>query len=73
MEPVALPDGTEVEVRVEPLSPSESSQSPTPDATDEFVKLPFFGMWAGREDMGDGADWVNAQRAKWQERSASER
>jgi hypothetical protein len=64
-EPVALPEGTEVIVRVEPAEgqPSEAG------ATEDFTALPFIGMWADREDMNDSAAWVRRERDKWQQRA----
>ena len=65
-EPLALPEGTEVVVRIEPLT-----QPASPGTADEdFATLPFFGMWADREDMEDSAVWVRRERERWQQRTA---
>jgi hypothetical protein len=63
-EPLKLPEGTEVLVRVEPLTMGE--QTITPSDSDEFSTLPFFGMWADRQDMSDSTAWVRREREKWQ-------
>lgn len=64
--PLALPDGTEVVVRVEPLASRESEVTADPPVDrEELAGVPFFGMWEGRADMGDGATWVRAQRERW--------
>jgi hypothetical protein len=57
-----------VEVSIDLLS----SPSPPDDVTqaDDFASLPFFGMWADREEMQDGAAWVRQEREQWQQRAA---
>lgn len=63
---LGFPDGTEVNVRVEPAEETRGQ-----DATSGgFSKLPFFGMWADRPEMEDSATWVREERATWQTRSA---
>ena len=64
-EPVELPEGTEVIVRVEP---AENQQSQTA-VKSPFTALPFIGMWADREDLSDSAAWVRRERDKWQQRA----
>lgn len=66
--PLSLPEGTKVRIQIEPIDTDEDSQSTTPDENEEFVNLPFFGMWADREDMRDSVAWVRKQREKWLER-----
>lgn len=65
-EPLALPEGTEVEVEIGALLSPESP----PDRTDVAMlsELPFFGMWADREEMADSAAWVRRQREQRQQR-----
>ncbi len=63
-EPLAIPDGTEVAVRIEPLG-SEAAGSVAPDG---FGTLAFFGMWADREDLRDSGAWVRREREKWRDR-----
>ncbi len=48
-EPINLPEGTEVIVHVEPVTHEGVSAS----NGDEFEQLPFFGMWADRDEMSD--------------------
>jgi predicted DNA-binding antitoxin AbrB/MazE fold protein len=55
LEYVAIKEGTLVEVHV----PAESE----PDRKRRSIKdLPFYGMWADREDITDGVSYVNALR-----------
>lgn len=61
--PLSLPEGTEVVIHIE-----TAYSEPKPEIAEEFFSLPFFGMWADREDMNDSADWVRKERAKWQQR-----
>jgi hypothetical protein len=62
-EPSPFPDGTEVFVRLTPVEPIPPALS-----REEFLALPFFGMWADREDLKDSRSWVRAERAAWQQR-----
>jgi hypothetical protein len=65
--PLALPEGTVVNVQIQPLV---ITTKPTAYADDkEFRSLPFFGMWADREDMQDSVAWVRREREKWQQRA----
>lgn len=64
--PLPLPEGTEVVIHVEPINTAR--QSTTSDERDNFTALPFFGMWAEREDMSDSASWVRKERKKWRQR-----
>jgi hypothetical protein len=64
--PLGLPDGTEVVVRVEPIGHPEDA---SPGELGEFASLPFFGMWAGRQDLSHPADWVRREREAWQPRA----
>jgi hypothetical protein len=66
-EPLGLPEGTEVAVAIEPLGESEDSRLPIDDSA--FGSLPFFGMWADRDDMQDSTDWVRRERERWQQRA----
>jgi hypothetical protein len=66
--PLALPEGTEVFVHIEPIvSPGNTEQEA--DA-EQFTHLPFFGMWADREDLSDSTEWVRRERQQWQQRAA---
>ena len=64
--PLSLPEGTEVVIHVEPINTAR--QSTTSDEHKNFTALPFFGMWAEREDMSDSASWVRKERKKWHQR-----
>jgi len=66
-EPLTLPDETEVVVYIEAAA---VGQMAAPKGNEEFAALPFFGMWADREDMGDSAAWVRRERELWHKRSA---
>lgn len=67
-EPLTLPDGTEVLVHIEPVT-EDKRIAALPDSG-SFADLPFFGMWADREEMGDSGDWVRKEREKWHHRMA---
>ena len=45
-----------------PWSKCGSFQRPTPKPRQSFRDLPFFGMWADREDIRDGVTYVNRLR-----------
>jgi hypothetical protein len=64
--PLALPEGTEVLVSIEPLAVKE--QTASSGAEEDFAVLPFFGMWRDRQDMKDSAAWVRKERKRWQQR-----
>jgi len=64
--PLELPEGTEVEVRIEPVAASRQTAA----GGEDFAALPFFGMWANREDMSDSVAWVRTERERWQQRPA---
>ena len=65
--PLALPEGTEVVVSIEPLE-----QITAPSTSEDFAALPFFGMWKDREDMEDSEAWVRRERERWQQRAAQQ-
>ncbi|MFN0109815.1 MAG: hypothetical protein ACKVZH_13250 [Blastocatellia bacterium] len=62
--PLKLAEGTEVIVQIEPEVYTNGDAK-----LDDLFSLPFFGMWADRQEMSDSASWVESERAKWQERS----
>ena len=68
-EPINLPEGTEVIVHVEPVTHEGVSAS----NGDEFEQLPFFGMWADRDEMSDSLAWLRREREKWQQRLTQQR
>ena len=66
-QPLSLPEGIDVLVHIEPIG--EGNQPDMPDAEEDFASLPFFGMWADREDIPDSAMWVRKERERWQRRT----
>lgn len=66
--PLSLPEGTKVRIQIEPIGVDDDNQDTTSEAHQDFRKLPFFGMWADREDMRDSVAWVRKQREKCLER-----
>jgi hypothetical protein len=66
-EPLEIPEGTEVEIRIEPVP--EPQTPPTVPRPEEFTSQPFFGMYADRDDLQDSVAWVNRERQKWHQRS----
>ncbi len=68
-EPIDLPEGTEVVVRIEPVVHEQASAV----NGNEFENLPFFGMWADRDEMTDSVAWVGKEREKWQQRLTQQR
>ena len=67
-EPLSFPEGTEVVVRIEPVS-STNEQAQRSNGGGDFASLPFFGMWADREEMNDSAAWVHEERESWKRRA----
>lgn len=61
-EPLTLPEGTEVVVRIEPVEAGPQSAGPS---SADFATMPFFGMWADRQEMSDSAAWVRGEREQW--------
>ena len=64
--PLALSEGTEVVIHIEPIN--SARQRPTGDEDENFADLPFFGMWAERGDMPDSTLWVRKERQTWHRR-----
>lgn len=67
--PLMLPEGIKVRIQIEPIYTDDDSQTTISEENEDFAELPFFGMWADREDMHDSVAWVRRQREKWIERS----
>lgn len=68
---VDLPAGQplEVELRLVASDENKAAADRTHPASSICVtKLPFFGMWADREDMADSGQWVRKEREKWSSR-----
>ncbi len=86
--PLSLPEGAEVIVRVIPVgngdecTTADASEELTAvsigqdetseDEQEDLLSLPFFGMWADREDMQDSVAWVRRQRSGWNHRHKRE-
>lgn len=51
--PLMLPEEIKVRIQIEPIYTDDDSQTTIPDEHENLAKLPFFGMWADREDMCD--------------------
>ncbi|MCK5119951.1 MAG: hypothetical protein KAQ78_10215 [Candidatus Latescibacteria bacterium] len=72
-QPLPFPEGMEVLVRIDPITTGTRTatfrETRTPDASMHFADLPFFGMWADREDMREPSTWVRKEREQWQRRS----
>ena len=63
-EPLPMADGTVVVVTVqEEYAPPATAD----ERVAEFMRLPFHGMWADREDMQgmDSVEWVKKMREEW--------
>ena len=69
---LSLPEGTEVRIQIEPIG-TDNTQNTAAEENEDFANLPFFGMWADREDMRDSVAWVRKQRKKWKERITDSR
>ena len=72
-QPLPFPEGMEVIVRIDLITGGNQTMplraTCVPDASAHFAALPFFGMWADREDMRDSAGWVRKEREQWQQRA----
>ena len=70
--PLSLPEGTEVRVKIEPVDPvpvdEDDGQDTGSNESEDFVNLSCFGMWADRKDMRDSVAWLRKEREKWQQR-----
>ncbi len=67
-EPLKLPEGAEVMVRIEVIA--DGAQNGIAEEESDFETLPFFGMWADREEMRDSSSWVRQLREQWRERTS---
>jgi hypothetical protein len=65
-EALGFPDETRVVVSIEPETAEH--ESPSAESLDESMEMPFFGMWADRDDMVDSVAWVRNQREQWLQR-----
>lgn len=71
-EPLELPKDQELEVEIRVITGSRRKRR-SKHPIGRITSLPFFGMWADREDMKDGAAWVRKERERWNERLQSPR
>jgi hypothetical protein len=67
-EPLKLPEGAEVVVRIEVIA--NGMREELAEEESDFETLPFFGMWADREEMRDSSLWVRQLREQWRERTS---
>jgi hypothetical protein len=68
VEPLPLPEGLEVIVQIEPAPANSPADVSKP--VEDFAALPFFGMWADRDEVTDAVDWVREGRAQWHQRAS---
>ena len=66
-EPLALPDGTRVVVRIEEEAAEPIGEAEAPA---KFTSLPFFGMWADRDDLPESVEMVREGRERWHHRGS---
>lgn len=71
-EPLDLPKNQELEVEVRVIARA-GRRSKARRLAGRVTSMPFFGMWADREDMKDSAAWVRKERERWNERLQSPR
>jgi hypothetical protein len=60
--PLPFPEGAEVVVQIEPVV------SDGLELVEDFASLPFFGLWADRDDLIDSMTWVRERRKAWHQR-----
>jgi len=70
-EPLELPKDQELEIEIRVIT--RSQKRGRRKRAGRVTSLPFFGMWANREDMKDSAAWVRKERERWSERLQSPR
>jgi hypothetical protein len=68
-QPVDLPHDRELEIEIRVLSPRRARGR----RGSKVTSMPFFGMWADREDMRDSAAWVRKERRRWTTRVSGRR
>ncbi|HOE10255.1 MAG TPA: hypothetical protein PLQ35_05605 [bacterium] len=66
---LSLPVDTEVIVHIEPVSATQSKETPLDEA--DFMRQPCFGIWKDRADMADAVAWVRKERDSWNHRPGS--
>lgn len=65
---VDLPTDEPIEVEVRLLPSLRDAAKPSKAEGFDITSMPFFGMWASREDMRDSVEWVREERARWNSR-----
>ncbi|MDO8585578.1 MAG: hypothetical protein Q7T82_00910 [Armatimonadota bacterium] len=65
---VDLPPDQPMEVEVRLLPSAGDAAKPSKAEGFDITSMPFFGMWAAREDMADSVKWVREERDKWNSR-----
>lgn len=66
-EPLEVPQNEELEIDIRLPSVHIGRHSPRRSRR-HVTSMPFFGMWADREDMKDSISWVRKERERWKER-----
>ena len=69
-EPVDMPQDQELEIDVRLASKSLGKRM-VRRRQPSVTSMPFFGIWADREDMQDSITWVRKERERWNERLSS--
>jgi hypothetical protein len=70
-EPLDLASDQDLEVSVR-IVPKSHAKRPIRKTRPRITSLPFYGMWADREDMADSTTWVRKERERWSGRLMSE-
>jgi len=65
-EPLPLPEGAEVILRIELANANRLDEQTL--SLEEFKQLPCWGMWKDREDMADSEVWLRKERERWNQR-----
>lgn len=65
---VDLPANQPLEIEVRLLPQKVTRPKKTANTKAIITSLPFFGMWSGRADIKNSAEWVNKERENWSNR-----
>jgi hypothetical protein len=69
--PLSFPEGEDVIVRIERAEPVRVEPSGEPvSGADDYTSLPFFGMWADRDNTESSVDVVRRGREQLRQRSS---
>jgi hypothetical protein len=66
--PLSFPEGEDVIVRIERVGPDPVGLSDAVPGADAYVALPFFGMWADRDEAEAAVESVRRGRERWRRR-----